>query len=70
MYKRQIGGPFYSPEALNGYRSALKTSLSPTIRLVEVDAHINDEKFALVAADLLAESLGDSIKTIAERSSR
>ena len=51
------GGPFYSPEALNAYRRALKTALSPAIRLVELDAHINDESFARAAADLLLESL-------------
>ncbi len=54
----KIGGPFYSPEALDAYRNALKASLSPTVRLVELDAHINDEPFALAAADLLMESLG------------
>jgi uncharacterized protein (UPF0261 family) len=63
-----IEGPFYSQEALNAYRRALKTSLSPTIRLVELDAHINDERFALVAADLLMESLGTSMETRAARS--
>jgi uncharacterized protein (UPF0261 family) len=56
----KIGGPFYSPEALNAYRRALKASLSPTIRLVELDAHINDERFALAAVDLLMESLAAS----------
>ena len=60
----KIGGPFYSQEALNAYRSALKESLSPTIRLVELDAHINDEEFALAAANLLLESLGASGSTI------
>ena len=59
----KLGAPFYSQEALNAYRRALKTSLSPTIRLVELDAHINDERFALVAADLLMESLGASTET-------
>jgi uncharacterized protein (UPF0261 family) len=63
----KIGGPFYSPEALNAYRCALKTSLCPTIRMVELDAHINDEGFALVAADLLMESLGASMETKTER---
>jgi uncharacterized protein (UPF0261 family) len=66
----KIGGPFYSPEALNAYHRALKTSLSPAIRLVELDAHINDEGFALVAADLLMESLGASTETKAARSPR
>jgi uncharacterized protein (UPF0261 family) len=59
----KAGGPFCSQEALSAYRSALKASLSPTIRLVEVDAHINDEGFALVAVDLLMESLGASMET-------
>ena len=66
----KIGGPFYSQEALNAYRRALKASLSPTIRLVELDAHINDESFALVAADLLMESLGASTETSPARSPR
>jgi uncharacterized protein (UPF0261 family) len=51
------GGPFHSPEALNSYRRALKTTLSSEIKLVELDAHINDEGFAHSAADLLLESL-------------
>jgi uncharacterized protein (UPF0261 family) len=66
----KIGGPFYSQEALKAYRGALKASLIPTIRLVELDAHINDEKFALVAADLLMESLGASMEAMAARSPR
>ena len=57
----KIGGPFYSQDALDAYCRALKTSLSPTIRLVELDAHINDEEFALAAAELLTESL-DALK--------
>ena len=66
----KIGGPFYSQEALNAYRRALQASLSPTIRLVELDAHINDERFALIAADLLMESLGASMETRETRSPR
>jgi len=66
----KVGGPFYLQEALDAYRRALKASLSPTVRLVELDAHINDEKFALLAADLLMESLGASMETSAVRSPR
>ncbi len=62
-----VGAPFYSPEALNAYRRALKISLSPAIRLVELDAHINDPEFALLAADLLMESLGASMEMKAVR---
>jgi hypothetical protein len=35
----------------------VKTTLSPEIKLVELDAHINDESFARTAADVLLESL-------------
>jgi uncharacterized protein (UPF0261 family) len=58
----KLGGLFYSPVALNAYRSALKEALSPTVRLIELDAHINDDDFARVAAELLMEALG----TVAE----
>ncbi len=50
------GGPFYSPEALNSYCDALKATLRPGIKLVELDAHINDESFAQTAAELLMET--------------
>lgn len=51
------GEAFYWPEALAAYRCALKETLSPAIKVVELDAHINDEAFAHAAADLLLESL-------------
>ncbi len=53
----KLGGPFYSPEALNSYRSALKATLSSAIELVELDAHINDDSFAHAATELLMQSL-------------
>jgi uncharacterized protein (UPF0261 family) len=59
----RAGGPFYSEEALNAYRLALKEALSPSIRLVELDAHINDESFARAAAHLLIESLHAGTET-------
>jgi uncharacterized protein (UPF0261 family) len=61
------GGPFYSQEALNAYRLALKAALSPSIRLIELDAHINDESFARTAAHLLIESLEAVTETKVER---
>ena len=57
------GGPFYSPEALNSYCRALKATLSSAIKLVELDAHINDASFARAAAGLLMESLGAARET-------
>jgi uncharacterized protein (UPF0261 family) len=53
----KAGERFYSPEALAAYRRALKETLSPTVKLIELDAHINDESFARAAADLLLDSL-------------
>lgn len=61
------GMPFYSQAALDAYRHALKAVLSPAIRLVELDAHINDESFSLAAVDLLMESLAGSTETSATR---
>ena len=63
----KIGAPFYSPDALAAYRRVLKSSLNPVIRLVELDAHINDEAFAFAAVDLLMEMLAASMKTKAAR---
>jgi uncharacterized protein (UPF0261 family) len=54
----KLGGPFYSPEALNFYCRALKATLNSGIHLVELDAHINDDSFARAAAELLMESIG------------
>jgi uncharacterized protein (UPF0261 family) len=51
------GGPFYSPDALNAYCSAMKATLSSNTKLVELNAHINDESFARTAVELLLESL-------------
>jgi len=49
------GLPFSWPEADSSYLDALKANLDPRIRLVEVDAHINDEDFARDAASCLLE---------------
>jgi uncharacterized protein (UPF0261 family) len=53
----KLGGPFYSPEALDSYRRALKSALTSAIELVELDAHINDDIFAETATELLLRSL-------------
>jgi uncharacterized protein (UPF0261 family) len=61
------GAPFYSPAALDAYRSAMKAALSPAVRLVELDAHINDDTYARAAAELLVESLRSVAGTGASR---
>ena len=61
----KLGEPFYSQAALDAYRGALKEALSPTVRLIELEAHINDHGFARVAAELLMESLRAVTETTA-----
>jgi uncharacterized protein (UPF0261 family) len=51
------GEPFYSPAADAAFLEALKRSLSPSVKLVEVDAHINDESFVQEVVALLVESM-------------
>jgi uncharacterized protein (UPF0261 family) len=49
------GKALYDPEADKAFVETLKRSLKPSIRIIEVDAHINDELFAKRAVDLLCE---------------
>jgi uncharacterized protein (UPF0261 family) len=51
------GGPFHSPAADAAYLAALKGSLDPKVRLIEVDAPINDERFAWAVAEALLQML-------------
>jgi uncharacterized protein (UPF0261 family) len=55
------GGPFHSPEADESYFDALKQNLDPHIRLVDIDANINDESFARQVAESLLEMIGCSV---------
>lgn len=52
------GQPFHDPDADRALFDAIRSNLNPTVKLVEVDAHINDPEFA---ARLVAEYL-DLIK--------
>jgi uncharacterized protein (UPF0261 family) len=49
------GKPLYDPEADQAFVGALRQRLKPSARIVEVDAHINDELFAKEAVGLLCE---------------
>jgi uncharacterized protein (UPF0261 family) len=44
------GQPFYDPHADRVLFTALRSHLDPRIRIVEVDAHINDSRFAEVVS--------------------
>ena len=47
------GQPFYSPEADEAFREALKSHLRSDISVIAVDANINDAEFANSAAEAL-----------------
>lgn len=51
------GQPFHDPAADSAYREALEETLAPTVRVVELDAHLNDPEFARTAASLLLEMM-------------
>ena len=53
------GAPFHWPEADRNYLGALKSTLDSKIRLIEVDAHINDPEFADRAAGCLVELMAE-----------
>jgi uncharacterized protein (UPF0261 family) len=47
------GQPFYWPEADTALFQSLRHWLSPHVRLIELDLHINDAAFAMAAAEML-----------------
>ncbi|GAB4479223.1 MAG: Tm-1-like ATP-binding domain-containing protein [Anaerolineales bacterium] len=51
------GGPFWNPEADLALLSALQDTFNPLIRLVEMDAQINDSEFAAAMAEKLLEDM-------------
>jgi uncharacterized protein (UPF0261 family) len=51
------GGDFWDPEADRACYAAVRAHLRPSVRVVEVDANINDPPFADLAADTLLEMM-------------
>jgi len=45
------GNVFYDPPADRAFIDSLRNTLKEAIEVKEIDAHINDEKFAEVVAD-------------------
>jgi uncharacterized protein (UPF0261 family) len=52
------GGPFFDPAADAALLAGLRETLAPAVEVHEVDAHINDETFAVAIAARLDELLG------------
>lgn len=49
----QEGGPLYDPETNSVFIRTLREALNPQIEIQEVDFHINDPDFAVLAANLM-----------------
>ena len=46
------GGPFHDDEGLAAFADTIRKSVGPPVKLIELDAHINDEKFAAAVLDV------------------
>ena len=53
------GGQFWDPAADRACYQAIRSHLKPSVPVEEIDANINDEAFALRAADLLLSMIRD-----------
>ncbi len=51
------GKALYDPETDRAFIEALKQDLNSSVRVIEADAHINDESFAEQAVDILCEMM-------------
>ncbi len=49
------GGPLYDPEMNQLFTQRLKQLLNPQIEIQEVDHHINDAAFGVIAANVMDE---------------
>jgi uncharacterized protein (UPF0261 family) len=52
------GKPFHDPEADAALFASLRAHVAPSVRVVEIDAHINDPEFARLLAASMLELLG------------
>ena len=46
------GGPFHDDEGLAAFADTIRNTAGPPVNLIEIDAHINDEKFAATVLDV------------------
>lgn len=57
----QTGKPFFDPEANKSLFDSLRKHIDSSVRLVELDLHINDMAFAEKAADILTDMLKNKV---------
>ncbi len=52
------GQPFWMPQADEALFTAIRTNLRPEVKLIEMDTHINDPRFAEEAAQMMLNLMG------------
>jgi uncharacterized protein (UPF0261 family) len=57
------GGIFYDPEGRRAFITALKRHIRPGVKVVELDAHINDPQFAREAVTILDDMMKGRFKS-------
>lgn len=60
----RAGGKVWNPEANNAFIETLKKNARRHVRIVEVDAHINDREFVVRACGLLKDIMAEGAKEI------
>jgi uncharacterized protein (UPF0261 family) len=55
----KAGLSLYNPDGNPIFLDELKKSLRPDIPIIEIDAHINDDEFAMVAFEQLVDVMGE-----------
>jgi uncharacterized protein (UPF0261 family) len=56
------GGIFYDPEGRSAFITALKSHIKPGVKVVELDAHINDPEFSREAVTILDDMMKGKFK--------
>jgi len=52
------GQPLYDPDSDQAFRSAFKECISPRVKVVEIDTHLNDPQVGELAVEMMQEMLG------------
>ncbi len=55
----KIGGPFHSDAGLAAFAATMRKHLAPPVRLIELDAHINDPQFSATVLEVFDAWLDD-----------